>query len=272
MQKDFSMADLWAVLKKAWWKMLLFGLVAVILAVSMTQLLVAKRYSSTCNFLIQNISMNAEYTNTSLLAAADYLANDYISIIKGDTMMRLVSEELETQEIYYKPAQIRGMLSFSKATQNSEFSVTVSSTDPVHAYAVAKIIYDLAPEVITLTARPYASGFDNELGVSVDGYYVDDLNQKTPITIWVPNVGCVAGLREPVRDTTPDSPNVSQNAMLAGAVTAFAVYVLCFLRYLLDTVIHSEEDVKKCTDLPILGVIPKWSETTDRQANRKGGE
>ena len=258
MQKEFSLSDFFKVLKKSWWKMLLLALPVMIITGMLTHVLVPKRYSSTSHFLIQNVSMNADYTNVSLLSAADYLANDYISIIKGDEVMGLISQELEKQGIQYTPSQLRGMISTAKASQSSEFSVSVSNTNPNHAYAIAELIYKKAPALITKIAKPYSEYYDDEMGALVEGYD----KEGNRVTVWVKSLSCVAQLRAPVRDTVADSPNPVRNAIVGGLIAALIVYVICFLRKLFDTVIHTEEELKNCVDLPILGMVPTWNTTT----------
>ena len=95
MTKEISLSFLINVLKSAWWKILIITVAVAIAVAAFTQFMIPKKYESTVQFYIINTSTTAEYTQTALLAANEYLANDYITIIKSDKMMEMIAEERE---------------------------------------------------------------------------------------------------------------------------------------------------------------------------------
>ena len=50
-----------------------------------TQFFIPKKYSSSVKFYVVNINSDQDYASATNLAAAEYLVNDYIEIINGDT-------------------------------------------------------------------------------------------------------------------------------------------------------------------------------------------
>ena len=309
MDSTISVSGLWQVLKQNWWKILAVTLLAVILTAAFTALFIPKKYASSTEFYIVNVNQNIEHTDANTLSANEYLAQNYIAILKGDKMMQHLSATLkEKEDIELSPGALRSKISTSTSDTLSTFTVTVTDTDPGRAYTIAKHLTAEAPAIITKIARPSEKGNDgdqfevkipvtstlDELAAALNtidekkyGDLADELmkvytdakknndqavmnHNATIIGYYQGNVlECITPLRMPVESTSPISPSIIRNCLLVGILVAVAMYAIFLLLYILNTTVYTEEDVKAITDLPILGSIPSWQNGTTHSSPAK---
>ncbi len=102
------------------------------------------------------------------------------------------------------------------------FTVKVTANDNIVAYEIAQTIREKLPEYVF---------------------------EKT-------NTGLLSGIDGPDLDEYHDSPNFTQNILIAGLIGFVCAYIFFLLRIVLDTQLHTEEDVKNIISYPILGGIP----------------
>ncbi len=257
MTKEISLSLLLKVLKNAWWKMLVIAVAVAAAVAAFTEFVIPKKYESSVEFYVLNTSTTSEYISTSMLASAEYLSNDYIKIINSDQVVNIIIQKLadagyDTANI--TPKKIRSYLSSSIATGSSTFSLTVTTTNKDVSYIIAKAIRDEAPAVMREVTRPsYASNYYKRV-VGPDG-------NVTFEKIDVSDLECVIPVREPQVAKSHSSPNVVTYTLIAAFLAACAVYALCLLRRVSDTIIRSESNIKEFIDpsITIIGTIPYWS-------------
>ena len=104
------------------------------------------------------------------------------------------------------------------------FYITMTSTDPIAAYYLAKFASTEAPVVLN--------------------YYVEQGTVSLLTTKFV-------------IPTTPVSPSLRRNAALAAVVGGFLCFAAFFLHDMFDTTIYTESDLKKYS-IPLLGMIPSF--------------
>ncbi len=261
MTKEINLKILFDVLKKAWWKILIFTVVITVAVGATVQFAVPKKYASSIEFYVLNTSTTSEYTTTALLSAAEYLANDYIKVITGDQMMKKIQSRVEG----ISASSIRSMISSETSAETSTFTITVTATeDSQLAYEVAKCIEENAPEVIKSITRPsYASNFykkvvvkDTEGKESANYEKIDELDLE-----------CVKVIREPVETGNPVSPDVMTYTAIAALLAAAVAYVFFLIIYLSDKTIRSANDAQNLVDKTVIGDIPNW--TTDNKTDKE---
>ncbi len=318
MQNEINFSTLFRTLKRSWWKIAIIALVAMILMASFTIIFIPKKYSSTMEIYIINTNVNVDYTQTSLLAAAEYLINDYVSIIESDEMLNLLANELgrnsdgnqdngeyeeyinfsgliepkkdsagntvkdENGEILYTPSYgaFRSMISHSASETSSVFKLSVSDTNPMRAYTIAKEIAEHAPAQVTKVAKPESNNREAmaELIYDVMTYYKMDVSEVSADKIY--NVlgnrdigfdqqDCIKITIDPKYSGSHDSPNLIMNTVVAGVAAAVLAYVLFLILTISRSVITTEEDVKAAFEHPVIGAIPHWSSHIGK--NAKGG-
>lgn len=256
MTKEISLSLLLKVLKSAWWKILIVTVVIALAVAAFTEFVIPKKYQSSIEFYILNTSTTSEYMTTSLLASAEYLASDYIKIINSDQVVGIIIDKLEAEGYQgVTPKKIRSMISSTKASDASTFTITVTSTNADVAYIMANAIKDEAPEIIRSITRPsYSSNYYQKVKDPATGEEIFEKIDESDLE-------CVVPVRAPQLAATHSSPNVVTYTLIAALLAAFATYVLFLLLKLSDTTIRSESNFKELvgTSVTIIGTIPYWS-------------
>lgn len=279
MTKEINISLLFKVLKSAWWKILIVTVAVAIAVAAFTALAIDKKYAASTKFYVINTSTTSEYTTTALLSAAEFLANDYIEIIKGDEMMAMVKGKLESNQALkdkgytsFSANQIRNMISTSTSAESSTFTVTITHTDYEVAYSISKALESTESlEIIKNSVRPsYKSNIYQ--WKDLNGDTVKDANEFS--TISEADLECVKVLRSPADPSSnpePVSPDVIKYTFIAAAITAILVYAAFLISKLADTIIRGEESAKALISETIIGDIPNWtnSVTTAKEENKK---
>ena len=152
--KELNFSFLLTVFKKHWWKIVAITLLVMILAACVTQFFIPKKYSSSVKFYVVNINTDLDYTNATYVAASEYLVNDYIEIIHGDTLMTNVANVLKSEGYKISADSLRSMIKCDSKAETSVFTVSVSHTDKKLAYRTAQLLEKLAPPIVTEIAKP----------------------------------------------------------------------------------------------------------------------
>ena len=219
MTKEISLSLLLKVLKSAWWKILIVTVVIALAVAAFTEFVIPKKYQSSIEFYILNTSTTSEYMTTSLLASAEYLASDYIKIINSDQVVGIIIDKLEAEGYQgVTPKKIRSMISSTKASDASTFTITVTSTNADVAYVMANAIKDEAPEIIRSITRPsYSSNYYQKVKDPATGEEIFEKIDESDLE-------CVVPVRAPQLAATHSSPNVVTYTLLAALLAAFATY------------------------------------------------
>ena len=201
---------------------LLITIFGGIAAGAFTHFFIEPTYSATVKFYVQNSADNIS-TNSSItyseLDAAEKLVNFCIYVIKTDTVMDKVSENVQLSS----DENLKSMITTTPVSDTMAFQVTVKSKDPNLSAKIANSIAKIAPEEIVRIV--------NGGGVSVIDY------AKVP--------------------SSPSAPDLKKNSLigaLAGFILSFAAF---FIYEVFDSTITNTKDLERVFDIPILGTVPK---------------
>lgn len=289
--KELNFSFLLTVFKKHWWKIVAFTLVVMLGAALFTQFFIPKKYSSSVKFYVVNVNADQDYASANNLAAAEYLVNDYIEIINGDTLLTAVAEKLTEEGYSVNANALRSMIKSSVKAETSVFTITISHTDKALSYRVAQLLEEMAPPVVTKIAKPtdttakratsnvrtvlnsmMSNGSKEQLKLT----WIDPETGKTrtdvptEAVIWdhleekgefIEQQSCIAVLKTPVEATSHDSPNLIVNTMLAGVVAAVLSYAFFFVISSIASTIVTEDDIKNMIKKPVMAAIPHWEIT-----------
>ena len=295
MEHELTLQDIVSCLKRTWWIIVIFTVVAALLAGLFTHFFITKTYASSVDFYIVNTNTSIDYNQTSTLQAADYLVNDYVDIIKGDRVLTEVSARLE-EEGYGKLSnnKLAGRIDSSSAEDSSIFTLTVTDTSPERAQRIAEIIAEVSPAIITEIAKPgeikvsvptkntlesLADTLDKANNDKFGGLNADyanaaqnmrtvaqqmrETNDQTSIQGTYTRTEAVQVLNKPAPGRKV-SPSMTLNCALGGAIAAVITFIIILLRTILNTIIRTEEDIKKSFKYPVIGTIPTWGTGTDK--------
>lgn len=279
--KELNFSFLLAVLKKHLWKIMAFTLLVMIIAACFTHFLIPKKYSSSVKFYVVNVNTDLDYTSATYLAAAEYLVNDYIEIINGDTLLLKMAKTLRAEGYNVSTNSLRGMIKSSAKAETSVFTITVSHTDKKLAYRVAQLLEEIAPPVVTEIAKPVdstgaviASRTQTVLtkmakdGAFPEGTKLPTLNEIERFLELngeaTTRLECIAVLKSPVEATSHDSPNLVINTLLSGVVAAVVSYAFFLILSSFASAIVTEDDVKTMIQKPVMSAIPHWETTAKK--------
>jgi capsular polysaccharide biosynthesis protein len=150
------------------------------------------------------------------------LVPTYIELIKSKSVLKTVEEKINTG---YTSDQLASMISASEQGDETQLMVLqVTNSNPENAYLIANAIADIAPTKIV------------EL---MDGSSVKVVDYAE-------------------MPTEPTSPNVLKNTVIAAVLGLVLSIGIIFLRYILETSIKSEDDIKRMfPNIPVIGVVPE---------------
>ena len=198
---------------------LLVGIIAFVYSETM----IVPEYESSVTMYVNNESgKNSDKILGTDITASQMLVDTYIVIIKSDTVLNKVVEQLEGQGITgYTAKSVREKLTASATNETEIFQVTIRDTNPMHTYAIANVIADVAPPII--------KDFVEASSVKVIDYAVE-------------------GIRV--------SPNIQKNTIL-GLLLGFLLSCgFVILREMFDMRVKTEDELEKWFGLPILGIVP----------------
>ena len=226
---------------------LLVGILFAALLFFYAQMFVTPRYEANALFYVNNSTFSlssAVRISTGELNAASDLVDTYVAILQSRANMEQVIEE---SGVSYTYEQLRRMVSAKAVNSTGLFQVTVNSSNPEEARALANTIATILPDKI--------SDIVTNSSVEVVDYAV------TPHT-----------------RVSPSYMKYAAFGLLLGIVLCSAVVLL--IRYF-DDVIHDEDYLLQNYDVPVLATIPDLMAKTPKkygyygssaQAGKKGGK
>ncbi len=193
---------------------IIFGLVSKFLIKDVYQTQVSLYVNNNKDAVSQNLDAGD-------ISAATMLVSTYVHLINSNAVLDDVVSRIN---LGYETEDIAEMINVSAIEDTQMLMLSVSNTDPDHAYIIANAIADTAPTKIT------------EI---MDGSTVKVVDYA-------------------VKPDAPVYPNTLKNIVLGlflGAVIGIGVAVISEM---LDNSIKSEEDITKLIpDIPVIGVIPE---------------
>ena len=215
--------DVFAMLKTLWkrkFSIVLVALVFAIAAFGYSAFLAKKEYQSTSRIYVvsrQNQDNNA-LTNSDLQAGS-YLVKDYREIILSqDVLEKVVADQNLTMD-----AKTLGRkVSVTVPADTRIVSISVRDGKPEEASRIANALREVAAQKIISVTR----------------------------------VSDVTTLEEARPATSPSSPNIRRNTMMATIAGVGFVTVIVLLVELLDDRVKRPEDIEEVMHISLLGVIP----------------
>lgn len=260
MSKSIDLKFLDKVFRKAWWKILIFTVVVAIGVGVFTEFFIPKKYTSSVEFMVNNVSVTTEYTTSALTSATEYLINDYIKIISGDDMVKMIKEYIsdpnrDTSGTYANitEVQIRSLISSQKYSENSSmFTIDITTaSDKKLAFYIAECISINAPGIIKKISRPvYSSNIYKKVTAM-------DSNGKEIVAyeaVQGLDIECVTVICAPIVADSPSSSSTFTRmavSALCAVVASYVFFVLLdlFRLYKNDSISVTETNTTASTDI-----------------------
>lgn len=204
-------------------ELILATLLAALVGFMVSTFLIRPQYSSSALMIVNTRQdVNANVTSDQINSATK-LVSTYSIIIKSDTVLQQVIDNLGLN-LNYK--QLNERVAVSAVDDTQVMRITVNSDSPEWAQQVCEQIITVAPDVIKEAVE----------------------------------AGSVKVISNASLSLQPVSPNIKKNTALAAAVGFVAVMGILVLQVLLDNKINTEEDVTKYLNMTVLGVIPEYEQ------------
>ena len=221
-QEKFEI-DVFQLVKVLWKRKFLIVLTAIIaglVAFAYSSFVIKPQYTSTTRIYVVNRNQADKpgLTNQDLQAGA-YLVKDYREIILSqDVLEKVVADQKLTMD-----AKTLGKkVSVTVPADTRIVSITVRDGNPEEASRIANALREVAAQKIISVTR----------------------------------VSDVTTLEEARPATSPSSPNIRRNTMMATIAGVGFVTVIVLLVELLDDRVKRPEDIEEVMHLSLLGVIP----------------
>ena len=220
MQSDTMEIDLvelmYRLLEKAKY-IILAALLGAIISGAYTVFRITPLYTATSKLYVVNSANSV--IDLSALNMGTQLASDYKEVFSNWHVHERVLQKLD---LPYSYKQLNDMVSVSNSESQRILHIKVTSPSPEEAKLLADTYAQVAQEFIAETMS----------------------TQR-------PNI-----FQEALRPTAPSSPNKTRNIILGFMLGAILAAGIVVVQFIVDDRIHSEEDITKYLDLPVLGMMP----------------
>ena len=221
-EKDLIQLDIMLLIKSIWEKKILILLVTFLFAavsLAYSIFLVTPQYSSTTKVYVVNQKKDDKAITTQDVQLGSLLVKDYKEIILSNKVME---DSAEKSGLGLTAKQLAGKVSVDAPKDTRIISITVRDKDPQVASELANTVKEVSADQIKEVTK------------------IDD----------------VTTLEEAKAATSPSSPNIPKNGILA-TVLGFIIAVAGVVLFeLLEDRIKRAEDIEDGMGLVLLGVVP----------------
>lgn len=204
-------------------EVILATVVAAIIGFAASKFLMTPQYSSSAMMIVNTRQDVTSNVTSDQINSATKLVATYSIIIKSDTVLQQVIENLGLGITY---SELNSRVSVQAVDDTQVMKITVNSTSPEWAQTVCDEILAVSPDIIKEAVE----------------------------------AGSVKVISKASLNPNPVSPNVKKNTALGAMVGLVLALGVIVLQVILDNKINTEEDVTKYLDMTVLGVIPQYEE------------
>ena len=201
--------------------LILCTLATAIAGFAITHFLITPQYESSALMIVNTRQDTTSTVTIDQINSATKLVSTYSIIIKSDTVLQQVIDDLGLSLSY---SDLKGRVTVSAVDDTQVMKITVRSNNPEWARQVCDGITAVSPDVILEAVE----------------------------------AGSVKVISQASYSDVPVSPNIKKNTMLGAMVGLVLCLGVILLQVILDNNINTEEDVAKYLDMTVVGVIPVY--------------
>ena len=222
-EKGLIQLDIMLLLRRIWEKKILIVLVTLLftaLSLAVSIFVITPKYASTTKVYVVNQTKDEKRAITAQdVQLGSLLVKDYKEIILSNKVMEDSAEKSGTG---LTAKELAKKVSVDAPKDTRIISITVQDKDPQVASDLANIVKEISADQIKEVTK------------------IDD----------------VTTLEEAKAATSPSSPNISRNAVLATVLGFILAVAGIVLFELLDDRVKRAEDIEEAMGLVLLGVVP----------------
>ncbi|MDW0108871.1 YveK family protein [Sporosarcina aquimarina] len=225
MEETISLPELFNILKKWFFMILMMMIFAVTIVGVVSYLVLTPVYQASTQILVSQDKVEQQPFNSQDIQTNLQLINTYNVIIKSPAILSIVFKKLDMDTT---PAALTSKITVDSAQNSQVINISVTDTEPFKAVDIANTTVEVFKEEIQKLMK------------------VDNVNILSPA--------------EMAENPTPVKPNPKLNMAIAAVVGLMIGVGIAFLLEYLDTTIKGEQDVEELLELPILGLVSPISE------------
>ena len=221
-EKGIIEIDIMLLLRKIWDKKYLIALISLIFtgtALAYSLFLATPKYQSTTKVYVVNQKKDEKAVTAQDIQLGNFLVKDFKEIILSNKVM---SDVVANNNLNISAGALAKKISVDAPKDTRILSITVEDKDPNVASDLANNVREAAAEQIKQVTK------------------IDDLTT----------------LEEAKPATSPSSPNIIKNAVLATALGLILAIGGVIVTELLDDRVRRAEDIEEVMDMVLLGVVP----------------
>ncbi len=221
-EKELDLRIVFGVLRK---NLILIIIVTVLFGIGSylySSFFIAKQYAASAMIIVNNKSSDKTAVNTTEITAAQDLAEVYSIMIKSDTVLQKVIDNLELNMTY---EQLNSRISVSSVNSTQILQITMTHTNADFAYKVLDELVKVAPSIVGDMAEAGSVNVVSNAKISNSG--------------------------------RPVSPSLRRNAVLGAGVGLVLVLLLIFLKEMFNNTFKTEDDILNTLNVPLIGIVPE---------------
>jgi capsular polysaccharide biosynthesis protein len=224
MEQTTNIRDLFLLLRKRLWIVLLITLIATSASVAVSIWVMEPIYQANTTLYVGKKTNTEGVLSYQDVQMGGQLVKDYRELAKSRLVAGIVINELRLENT--STSQIADMLGVNLKNETRIIEITAQSTDPEFARNVANKVADVFKrKAIEL--------------IDVDNVQVIDIAQ-------IP--------------TSPIKPNKEMNIAIGFLLGLMLSLGLVFLLEFLDNTLKTPDDIEKHLGLPVIGTVPKFED------------
>ena len=220
-EETIDLLELFGMLWQHIFQILICTVIGAAVAFGVTKFLMVPQYESSAMMIVNTRQdVNANVTSDQINSATK-LVETYSIIVKSDTVLSRVIDDLGLNLNY---GELKDKVTVKSVNSTQVMQISVQDADPAAAQIICQKITQVCPDLIKDAV---------EAG----------------------SVKLISAASTPVQ---PVSPNTLKNTAVGALLGLVACAGVLVLRMLLNNKINNDADVQKYLDLPVLGVIPAY--------------
>lgn len=234
MMNTIGMVDIFKMLKKRWWVIVLLSLIGIALTTALTNYVLIPRYSSTTQLLVSRQDMNTQSIELGEIETNIQMINTYRDIIEDPVVIDKVINELGNT---MSEVELQQKVEVITQDDSQIFGIKVTDTDP-----------NRAAEMANLMAATFQENIDGII-----------------------NVENVAILSKAKVNAVPISPNLSLNQVVGLLVGFLLGMILSIILETMDKKVRDEKVITEKLGWIHLGNISEMSKSETAIEEKKSG-
>lgn len=234
MEETISLQELFKVLKKRFWLILLLMSLGLGIAGAYSIYFITPTYQANTQILVNkkedSLNLVPNQQSPQDIQTNIQLINTYKLIIKSPAILSIVIDRLDLD---IRPSALAANVDVSSAQDSQMINVSVKDTENYRAVDIANVTAEVFQEEVVKLMN------------------VNNVNILSPA--------------EHSEDPVPINPNIPLNMAIASVVGLMLGVGLAFLLEYLDNTLKSESDIEDVLELPVLGLISSFPEEEQEQ-------